>query len=275
MSTVSDVLESYARDWAIDATPLISVMRSPSAGTLGDVSIPSERIREDLVCFLEALVAPRGDLVERQSEARSLLAEITRRLTLPEGPGGAKRPLLWTYGTTEALELTRREIARRLDSAKPNETQPTPEEPANRALTAIKEIAAWLQITPTQAADLAGGYRRSYYNWLKGMVPYEATTLNLFEAHSFVAALVDAIEPRGAREWLRVPYGNGARLDLLRDNEGRATLSRLARSVIFTTPDSAPEWLPDDELTHTPPPRAPKNASQVRRVQRPKKGYKK
>ncbi|MFD7696450.1 hypothetical protein [Streptomyces sp. NPDC059805] len=269
MSTVSDVLESYARDWSIDATPLISPERKPSDVTAR--SIPTEDIRDDFACFLEALVTPWGTQ-ERQSKARSLLAEIVaRRLTPSEQSSRTRNE--WTYGTAEVHALIRREIERRITPPEPQAIQP-PADSNNRALDAVNDLASWLGVTGAKAADLAGGYRRSYYNWLKGAIPYGAPTLNLFEAHAFVATLVDAIETRGAREWFNMPYASGTRLDLLCSPEGRATLSRIVSSVTFTARDTGPEWRPDDELTHTPPPTAGRGPRKPRLVQRPKKGEK-
>jgi hypothetical protein len=271
VGTVSDVLESYARDWSIDATPLISRELRPSdAARRG---IPSESIRDDLAYFLEALVESWHGTQERQSKAQSLLTDIVaRRLTPSEQSGRARYE--WTYGTAEIHELIRREIVRRIAPPNPQAIQSSAVEPHNRALDAVNDLASWLGVTQAKAADLAGGYRRSYYNWLKGAIPYDATTLSLFEAHAFVATLVDAIEARGAREWFRMPYDGGTRMELLRSFEGRATLSRIVGSVTFTAPDAGPEWSPDDELTHTPPPSAKKEPRRPRLVQRPNRGHK-
>lgn len=270
MGTVSDVLESYARDWSIDATPLISPDEKPSE--VGRRSIPSENIRDDFAYFLEALVASWSGSQERQSKARSLFTEIVARRLTPSEQSSRSR-YEWTYGTAEIHALIRRDIERRISSPDPQGIRPSASKPHHRALNAVNDLASWLGVTPAKAAELAGGYRRSYYNWLKGAVPYEATTLNLFEAHAFVATLVDAIESRGAREWFLMPYADGARLDLLCSSEGRSTLSRIVSSVTFTAPDAGPEWRPDDELTHTPSPSPQRETKKPRLVQRPKKGY--
>ncbi|WP_146214593.1 hypothetical protein [Streptomyces sp. ICBB 8177] len=273
MSTVSDILENYARDWSIDATPVITVQRTQHVGIL-DVDTLYVGVQDSFSCSLEGPVTPGISMQESRSEAPSLLADIAAHLT-PFQSGGRQMLPLWTFGTAEAFELVRRELRRRLDPFEHQADEPAPVERQNKALVAIEEMSSWLGVTAAKAADLAGGYRRSYYNWLKGMVPYDATTLNLFEAHAFIEALVDVLEPRGVREWLNVPYGSGVRIDLLRDSAGRAVLSGLARSILFREPEPKTAWLPDDDLAHTPPPAAERSEMPVRRVQMPKKGYRK
>jgi hypothetical protein len=95
------------------------------------------------------------------------------------------------------------------------------------------------------------GYKRSYYYWLKDVQPYPATTLNLFEAHSFVAALVGSLGERGARAWLQHGDGDRKRIELLRAREDRDRLYRLSNNLLFPKRQEA-YWEPDYALEHDP-----------------------
>jgi hypothetical protein len=129
---------------------------------------------------------------------------------------------------------------------------------ADRAIEAIRDLARWLGTTEPEAAQIAGKYRRSYYNWLKGVQPYPARTLDLFEAHAFVASLVSVLGERAARAWLEGKEGSGSREDLLATSQGRSRLSRLVAPILFPEEEEV-SWSPDDELTHGPPPASARN----------------
>ncbi|MFI2347149.1 hypothetical protein ACH492_08835 [Streptomyces sp. NPDC019443] len=248
MSTVSEILDSYARDWEIDQTP--SSVISPYAsvgGGLAPAIAAAAAVRDHLQKILDVL----PNLVVPANMA-STLDPFKGRYT------GASQLVVedlyphvehWTRASLERDEMLRRELVRSIQGLERGVSSRREETRSERALAAVEDLANWLGLTESKAADVAGGYRRSYYNWVKGIQPYEATTLNLFEAHAFVAALVDALDVRGAREWLAIELASRPRLSYLGDNSGRNRLSKLAAKLLFK-PSEPPTWSPDEDARH-------------------------
>jgi hypothetical protein len=235
MTVAADILALYARDWHIDSTP-----------TLRDPYVSLESAERDP----DAEILPSGDTLLIIGSAIWTIWSTS---------------LQWTTATVEVAHWTGmhlRHVADATNVPVPRSIEGTdPPEPdrAQRAVAAVRDLARWLGTTERNAADLAGNYRRSYYNWLKGMQPYPATTLNLYEAHALVASLVDAFgDERAAKAWLDSREGPGNWQPLLATQEGRARLTRAASTVLFK-PSDRPAWSPDDDLTHdaTPRPRLP------------------
>jgi hypothetical protein len=261
MTVAADILMLYAREWNIDSTPTLRdlcVSTGPSEWNLGTDALPSEDPPttggDDVALAVGAAWLLRSAAVGTRIQGVRLLE--CRHL--------CSTNLQWTTATVEVSHWTGvhlRRMASTFDAGLhfPSEyTDPsTKSDRAVRAVRAVKDLAKWLGTTEPNAADLAGNYKRSYYNWLKGMQPYAATTLNLYEAHALVASLVDAFgDERATRMWLdaREPPGNWQ--SLLSTREGRAQLARAASAVLFR-PIDRPVWSPDDDLAHdvTPGPR--------------------
>ncbi|KIZ15028.1 hypothetical protein [Streptomyces natalensis] len=136
------------------------------------------------------------------------------------------------------------------------EEAPVSQDRAARAIKAVNDIAGWLGVSEAEAAQLAGGYRRSLYNWKRGIQPYDGPTLDLFETHAFVASLIGALGTTEAREWLEAKAAGTPRTSMLKDAEGRRKLSKLAKPLLYPTPTPTPRWEPVEGLHPTPPPTA-------------------
>jgi hypothetical protein len=266
MTVAADVLALYAREWHIDSTPMLrdlyvssgrSAEWDPDFESLSSGPRVVSRYMPTLPMFGSWILASAVASADPRVAGSTLFECVHMRTAC----------LAWT---TAALEVERwtgarlRQIGGVLDpglapSVADAEGADAGEDAdaakaigrAQRAVNAVRDLAGWLGTTEPEAADLAGNYRRSYYNWLKGTQPYPATTLNLFEAHALVASLVDAFGgKRGARMWLdaRDSAGDNWR-SLLSTREGRADLTRAAAGVLFR-PIDRPAWSPDDDLAH-------------------------
>ena len=281
MSTASEILEGYARDWEIDQTPVNSLRRSQSSSPeLIPAFAAAVSVAEHLPRFLEALLLPRlPDLAETNLLMSEALERLLRGLTSTVRLAGTvpSAAAYWTDAALERNTRVHRELSRLMTKTDASEHSSDavslPQSRSERALHAVNDLASWLGKTRPDAAEASGGYRRSYYNWLNGTQPYEATTLNLFETHAFVAALIDAIDIRGAREWLALPLEGRARMEFLGDASGRAKLSDLARNILFESREEG-VWSPDDELRHSVPTRSeadqPPRVRSVRKLTPPK-----
>ncbi|MFI7288222.1 hypothetical protein ACIQJ8_31905 [Streptomyces globisporus] len=260
MSNAAEILESYARDWEIQQTPSIAdgYLATESRGLLPAIAAVAT-VRENLAKILDVVPSLQ------QNGVPSLLDAIRGPFTgaCRLSPQVDSRVELWTRAAKESDAKLRRELLRSARDLVSESTRP--ESRADRALKAVSELAHWLRVTDGMAAEVAGGYRRSYYNWVNGVQPYGATTLNLFEAHAFVASLVDSLGERGAREWLALEINERPRLSYLRDRAGRAELSRLASRVLFKAADQAP-WQPEEELRHKEPGESPVKRPKAQRA---------
>jgi hypothetical protein len=245
MSVASEVAEIYARAWDIPETPILgkrctSISTSPY--DISNTTPSTSGIGNYLPSAIDSL--PTG-LIERASRLHG-----------------------WTPAAAEDRERSQQVLRRHLRAMGyiPIEDQPVPVSRSEQALAAIRELAQWMNVSEPDAAELAGGYRRSYYNWQRGSQPYPAKTLDLFEAHALVAALVDSLDIRGARKWLNLTTEGQPRVTLLCSAAGRDKLSRLATRLIFPAAPHTGAWQPDDEATHTPSPTAPPRSKRTLKV---------
>jgi hypothetical protein len=268
MTTAACVLDDYARDWDIDQTPVIS-SAATATSALGGVS---DRRRRRTVFISHTAAIERDD-------AELWLAALDIMMTVPSGASLEMFQTV-TINWTSTLRETHARIQRAIQqiAAVPvdsfNQVGPhlsgdqldqdrhttvteletyavdISTSRGQRALRATEELANWLGTTAVRAADLLG-YKRSYYNWLKGVHPYLATTLNLFEAHSFVAALVDAVGERRAYTWLQQDEDGRKRIELLRARKDRDRLYRLSNDLLFPKRQEV-HWEPDYDLEHDP-----------------------
>lgn len=284
MTLAAEVLDTYARDWQIDETPVVpeSVAPSLQRHCSADVWCSS------LFSLIATYAAGVGISVDQLLGLNAVPTTPSGVLRFAVRAPGLEALYGWTTATMEIsarvsrlLENATRDVERRLHSQSQVSEQLETRDPsrnnddsaanrgmvsarntahndlrtmsndgrARRAIEAVRDLARWLGTTDARAAELAGGYRRSYYNWLRGTRPYPATTLNLFEAHAFVAALVDAIGERGARSWLGQTGAGGDRRAMLGTEVGRNHLSAAASSILFR-PQVAPVWNPDDDAEH-------------------------
>lgn len=267
MTTAARILDEYALDWQIDQTPIASsrvtesfaraeskVRRCRSTLPAIQTGATENDVRIWLLTVhVPATVSSRLDLeiprdlginwtstcTEAQDRVQRAVQRAVSALPSP-GPVGSGAQ----YGQlhTSRTATDRGVLAGTADEQLPSRRR--------RALSAVDELAKWLGTTSVQAADLIG-YKRSYYNWLKGTQPYPATTLNLFEAHAFIAALVDAIGDRGSREWLQQDDAGRKRLELLRSQEGRDHLRHLSNDLLFPKREEV-HWTPDFDFEHDP-----------------------
>jgi hypothetical protein len=265
VSNVSEILDSYARDWGIDQTPLAvsSCTSEPRRGLAPAISAVAT-VRENLQKILDVVPSLLGTGNLSGLEAFRMRFTAAPHLSWEEPHPDVER---WTRAARESSERIHRELTRSIQTLDFDNSRQREESRAERALQAVSDLASWLGVTGSKAADIAGGYRRSYYNWVKGVQPYEATTLNLFEAHAFVSALVDALGDRGAREWLAVELDSQPRSFYLRDSSGLSKLSKLASRVLFQASEPA-NWSPDDELRHIERGQGPEASSAPRRRNR-------
>lgn len=270
MSLADNILSTYEREWNIDRTPILPG-QNPTLGLPLSCAVEHDFGNQSSHSYFEPMVGTIR-YVNEVREYDSDVHEIVAVLAAGHCTVG------WTTATTEAIRWVTdalRESAtwnakRLLDLGSGAVSAPVHEEPAGaatsdvaeselpararRALRAVRELAEWLGVTEPDAADLAGGLRRSYFNWRKGASPYPATTLNLYESHSFVEALVDALGERGARLWLATEDEDVVRRSLLRDPKGRDVLLDIASTVLFNAASEAPQAdRRVEEEDHDPP----------------------
>lgn len=122
-----------------------------------------------------------------------------------------------------------------------------------RAVQAIDQIRELCDLSDERAADLMRVARGTLRSWRAGArEPYPATTRHLFEVDSVVSALVRALGPEEARDWLRQasPGRSSARLDLLGEEEGPRRLLAIARQSLFA--GQGPRLLPSVEDLEAP-----------------------
>jgi hypothetical protein len=240
MTVAAEVLALYSWDWGIDETPTLAFFvreaqdsgpTAPRSTSAGVEPLPQLQAWIDL---LFTLAAKKGDGSADPSAGPAFMRRSVSMLP-------------WTTGAVEMVSRTRRWLGAAVSGGNVD-ADLLEQSRGERAISAVKQLAAWLGTTAPDAADLAGKYRRSYYNWLRGAQPYPARTLDLYEAHAFVSGLVDALGERGARKWFAMPSGDSRRLDLLSTSEGRAGLSRMATAIMFRETDKA-HWSPDDRLS--------------------------
>lgn len=285
MTLAADVLNTYARDWQIDETPIL-----PGSGPLSLLELRGASRWYSSFFPLIATYAAGASISPDQFSALDAVTPAPSEIRSLVRFSGSYDPHEWTSATMETSARVSRLLKKftqdlehpphtltyfpdrpveepswRVSVAPPVDYEDVPSEGASserpgvksnndraqRAIEAVKDLARWLGTTETYAAELSGGYRRSYYNWLKGRQPYPATTLNLFEAHALVAALVDAIGERGARNWLCQAGTGEDRRAMLGTEIGRIRLSEAASSILFR-PQRTPVWSPDDDAEHEP-----------------------
>lgn len=263
-------LEAFS---GIDQTPVGRPLLEGTAPgrSLQPAAEAAAQVTENLTSVLEAQ-APYGWLMAYLDLCRRTVtrSECLTQLLAP-------RPLrAWTTTVHEettllpALELPACASPVPATAAVPPaepaaEETPSPQDRATRAIRAVNDIAGWLGVSEAEAAQLAGGYRRSLYNWKKGIQPYDGPTLDLFETHAFVASLVGALGRTEAREWLETGQAGTLRRSMLKDAEGRRKLSKLAKPLLYPSPAPAPRWEPTEGLHPTPPPPADTEEHEARR----------
>ncbi|MFE0191609.1 hypothetical protein [Streptomyces sp. NPDC059008] len=260
MGDATVVLEAFS---GIDQTPVgRPLLEGATPGSLQPAAEAAAQVTENLTSVLEAQ-ARSGWLMAYLDMCRRTVtrSECLTQLLAP-------RPLrAWTTTVHEettllpALELSACAAPVPVTVAVPPtesavEETPLPQDRATRAIAAVNDIAGWLGVSEAEAAQLAGGYRRSLYNWKNGIQPYDGPTLDLFETHAFVASLVSALGRTEAREWLETKQAGTPRRSMLKDAEGRRKLSKLAKPLLYPSPAPAPRWEPIEGLHPTPPPTA-------------------
>ncbi|GGV05357.1 hypothetical protein GCM10010211_85380 [Streptomyces albospinus] len=257
MGDATVALEAFS---GIDQTPVgRPLLEGTTSGSLQPAAEAAAQVTENLTSVLEAQ-APSGWLMAYLDLCRRTVTRSESLMQLL-----APRPLrAWTTTVHEettllpALELpvcpSPPPATTAVPPAEPAvEENPLPQDRATRAIRAVNDIAEWLGVSEAEAAQLAGGYRRSLYNWKKGIQPYDGPTLDLFETHALVSSLIAALGRTEAREWLEVNQAGAPRKSMLKDAEGRRKLSKLAKSLLYPSPAPAPRWEPIEGLHPTPP----------------------
>ncbi len=247
----------------IDQTPVCRpLLDGPTPGSLQPAADAAAQVTQNLTSVLEAQ-APSGWLMAYLDLCRRTVtrSECLTQLLAP-------RPLCtWTTTVDEETTLLPKleapahtahaQATAAVPPAEPAaEEAPVSQDRAARAIKAVNDIAGWLGVSEAEAAQLAGGYRRSLYNWKRGIQPYDGPTLDLFETHAFVASLIGALGTTEAREWLEAKAAGTPRTSMLKDAEGRRKLSKLAKPLLYPTPTPTPRWEPVEGLHPTPPPTA-------------------
>jgi hypothetical protein len=103
---------------------------------------------------------------------------------------------------------------------------------AERALAALSTVMAYLQISETAAASVVGVSRNTIRGWREGREPYPATTRRLFQVTNLLQAIERAVS--NVPQWLDEPTQSGVlRRDLLREEDGAASLAREATELLF------------------------------------------
>jgi len=116
----------------------------------------------------------------------------------------------------------------------PSALRVVPRGNAARALAAVADLSAWLDMTEEQIADIAGFSRRNYSNWRAGLGSYSKTVRGLFEIHALVGGLVRALGTDGAMSWLALPSAtDNPRQQPLATSAGRAQLVAEAQPLLF------------------------------------------
>jgi hypothetical protein len=106
---------------------------------------------------------------------------------------------------------------------------------AARALVAISDLSAWLNLSEEKISELAGFTRRSVTNWKSGGGVYPKTVRSLFEIHAVVSSAVRSMGVEGALLWLH-QHGSEistARIEALRSYDGRRMLVSELRETMF------------------------------------------
>lgn len=106
------------------------------------------------------------------------------------------------------------------------------------SISAVNDLTSWLHMGRADVAALCGfSVRGSYYWSAEATIPRPSSVRRLFEVHSLVKALVQAIGRSGALEWLQgAGAGGDVRLNTLSTNSGPASLVREAAELLFEKP---------------------------------------
>ncbi|MFF9157502.1 hypothetical protein ACF1AB_35370 [Streptomyces sp. NPDC014846] len=247
MDVAKGVLGAYSRDWCIDETPVTMHPPGPDRN-LQPAQAAAQTIRRDLPRFLQAQ--------QPQTWSQTWAAMVHGGFTVTERllpPAAAQQPTPdWTSSPQE-------ETAHDTSAAADPGRQRT-----QAAVKAIRDIARWLCVSDTQAAQLLG-HRRNYYNWIKGdFHPNAASLAGLHEAHALVQSLIQAEGEARTRAWLAAHTGGKPRQNYLADSVGRAELARQARDMLFP-PAPVTRWEPDEDMDYdAPPPPAPSTTTPLR-----------
>jgi hypothetical protein len=108
--------------------------------------------------------------------------------------------------------------------------------PAADAGDAMRDLMDWLHEGREEIGRLAGFSRRSSHYWDTGTRPRPATVRRLFEIHSVVASLVQALGRTRTRDWLRQPsrtIPTASRLELLGADDGIPVVTDEIASLLF------------------------------------------
>lgn len=75
------------------------------------------------------------------------------------------------------------------------------------AFGAFKDLMRWLEATDREVADMVGIGRTTPYTWSReGREPRRSTVRKLFQAHSLISALVDALGEDAAIRWISIEH---------------------------------------------------------------------
>lgn len=85
------------------------------------------------------------------------------------------------------------------------------------AVTAIREISEWLDLTQTRAIELGGVRERTFYHWQRNpsVQPRRAETDRLSRLHALVELLVAEYGSQATRDWFK--RGSPSRLERIAD----------------------------------------------------------
>jgi len=121
---------------------------------------------------------------------------------------------------------------------------------AAKAVQAVDDLAAWLQISATEVAEIGRFARRNLSNWRAGSGAYGASSRHLLSVHALVSQLINALGQDRARLWLAAGTANGQpRLDRLAVGEdGLREVFAAAEPMLFPVTRPSGPLLADHDL---------------------------